>query len=41
MKNLLRDIILTDMTTPDWEPLMKKSSGIITNKGGRTCHMLQ
>ena len=32
------DIILTDMTTPDWEPLMKKSSGIITNKGGRTCH---
>ena len=26
------------MTTPDWEPLMKKSSGIITNKGGRTCH---
>ena len=26
------------MTTPDWEPLMKKSSGIITDKGGRTCH---
>ena len=32
------DIIVTDMTTPDWEPLMKISSGIITNKGGRTCH---
>ena len=26
------------MTTPDWEPLMKISSGIVTNKGGRTCH---
>ena len=32
------EILVTDMTTPDWEPLMKKSSGIITNKGGRTCH---
>jgi pyruvate,water dikinase len=32
------DILVTDMTTPDWEPLMKISSGIITNKGGRTCH---
>jgi len=32
------DILVTNMTTPDWEPLMKKSSGIITNKGGRTCH---
>ena len=32
------DIIVTDMTTPDWEPIMKISSGIITNKGGRTCH---
>uniref|UniRef100_A0A6C0LFP4 pyruvate, water dikinase n=1 Tax=viral metagenome TaxID=1070528 RepID=A0A6C0LFP4_9ZZZZ len=32
------DILVTSMTTPDWEPLMKKSSGIITNKGGRTCH---
>lgn len=32
------DILVTDMTTPDWEPVMKKSSGIITNKGGRTCH---
>ena len=32
------DILVTEMTTPDWEPLMKISSGIITNKGGRTCH---
>ncbi len=32
------DILVTAMTTPDWEPLMKISSGIITNKGGRTCH---
>ena len=32
------DILVTDMTTPDWEPIMKMSNGIITNKGGRTCH---
>ena len=32
------DILVTDMTDPDWEPLMKLSSGIITNRGGRTCH---
>ena len=32
------DILVTDMTTPDWEPVMKIASGIITNKGGRTCH---
>ena len=32
------DILVTSMTTPDWEPIMKISSGIITNKGGRTCH---
>ena len=32
------DILVTSMTTPDWEPIMKKSSGIITDKGGRTCH---
>lgn len=32
------DILVTEMTTPDWEPIMKKSSGIITDKGGRTCH---
>ena len=32
------DVLVTDMTTPDWEPIMKKSSGIITNKGSKTCH---
>lgn len=38
-KNFNRgDVLVTEMTTPDWEPIMKISSGIITNKGGRTCH---
>jgi pyruvate,water dikinase len=32
------DVLLTDMTDPDWEPIMKMSSAIITNRGGRTCH---
>ena len=32
------DILVTDMTDPDWEPVMKKAAAIITNKGGRTCH---
>ncbi len=32
------DILLTDMTDPDWEPIMKRASAIITNRGGRTCH---
>lgn len=32
------DVLVTEMTDPDWEPLMKKASAIITNKGGRTCH---
>ncbi len=32
------DIMVTEMTDPDWEPIMKKASAIITNKGGRTCH---
>ena len=32
------EILVTSMTTPDWEPIMKKSAGIITDKGGRTCH---
>ena len=32
------EILVTDMTDPDWEPIMKIASGIITNKGGRTCH---
>ena len=32
------EILITDMTDPDWEPIMKIASAIITNKGGRTCH---
>lgn len=32
------DVLVTDMTDPDWEPIMVKASAIITNKGGRTCH---
>jgi len=32
------DILITDMTDPDWVPAMKKAAGIITNRGGRTCH---
>lgn len=32
------DILVTDMTDPDWVPIMKKATGIITNRGGRTCH---
>jgi len=31
-------VLVTDMTDPDWEPIMKIASGIITNRGGRTCH---
>jgi len=31
-------VLVTEMTDPDWEPIMKVASGIITNKGGRTCH---
>lgn len=31
-------VLVTDMTDPDWEPLMKQASAIVTNKGGRTCH---
>ena len=31
-------ILVTDMTDPDWEPIMKKASAIVTNRGGRTCH---
>jgi pyruvate, water dikinase len=31
-------VLVTDMTDPDWEPIMKQSAAIITNKGGRTCH---
>jgi pyruvate, water dikinase len=32
------EILVTDMTDPDWEPIMKRASGIVTNRGGRTCH---
>ena len=32
------DILVTDMTDPDWEPVMKLAAAIITNRGGRTCH---
>jgi pyruvate,water dikinase len=32
------DVLLTDMTDPDWEPIMKKAAAIVTNRGGRTCH---
>ncbi|MDF1817320.1 MAG: phosphoenolpyruvate synthase [Immundisolibacteraceae bacterium] len=32
------EILVTDMTDPDWEPVMKRASAIVTNRGGRTCH---
>ncbi|GAB4116447.1 MAG: phosphoenolpyruvate synthase [Wenzhouxiangellaceae bacterium] len=32
------DVLITDMTDPDWEPVMKKAAAIVTNRGGRTCH---
>ncbi len=32
------DVLITDMTDPDWEPMMKLSAAIVTNRGGRTCH---
>ena len=34
----LGDILVADMTDPDWEPVMKRASAIVTNRGGRTCH---
>ena len=34
----LGDVLVTDMTDPDWEPVMKRASAIVTNRGGRTCH---
>ena len=34
----LNDILVTDMTDPDWEPIMKRAAAIVTNRGGRTCH---
>ncbi|GAA5442697.1 phosphoenolpyruvate synthase [Microbulbifer sp. NBRC 101763] len=32
------EVLVTDMTDPDWEPVLKKASAIVTNRGGRTCH---
>jgi len=32
------DVLIADMTDPDWEPVMKKAAAIVTNRGGRTCH---
>jgi pyruvate,water dikinase len=32
------DVLIADMTDPDWEPIMKRASAIVTNRGGRTCH---
>jgi len=32
------DVLVTDMTDPDWEPVMKRAGAIVTNRGGRTCH---
>jgi pyruvate,water dikinase len=37
-KVLPGDVLVTDMTDPNWEPVMKKASAIVTNRGGRTCH---
>jgi pyruvate,water dikinase len=39
MNDLQQDeILVTDMTDPDWEPVMKRAAAIVTNRGGRTCH---
>ena len=39
MDNLKKgDVLVTEMTDPDWEPVMKRASAIVTNRGGRTCH---
>ncbi len=35
---LAGDVLVSDMTDPDWEPVMKRASAIVTNRGGRTCH---
>ena len=35
---LAGDVLVTDMTDPNWEPVMKKAAAIVTNRGGRTCH---
>lgn len=42
VKNIIEfvagEVLVTEMTDPDWEPIMKKASAIVTNRGGRTCH---
>lgn len=39
MSELMKgDVLVTEMTDPDWEPVMKRASAIVTNRGGRTCH---
>ena len=39
MKKMAKgEVLVTDMTDPDWEPIMKKAAAIVTNRGGRTCH---
>ncbi len=37
-KIIAGDVLVTEMTDPDWEPIMKRASAIVTNRGGRTCH---
>ncbi|MFK7891147.1 MAG: phosphoenolpyruvate synthase [Granulosicoccus sp.] len=37
-KVMAGDVLVTDMTDPDWEPVMKRAAAIVTNRGGRTCH---
>jgi pyruvate,water dikinase len=32
------DVLVAEMTDPDWEPVMKRAAAIVTNRGGRTCH---
>jgi len=32
------EVLVTDKTDPDWEPVMKRAAAIVTNRGGRTCH---
>ncbi|HEY6824171.1 MAG TPA: PEP-utilizing enzyme [Steroidobacteraceae bacterium] len=32
------EVLIADMTDPDWEPVMKRAAAIVTNRGGRTCH---
>jgi pyruvate, water dikinase len=32
------DVLVTEMTDPDWEPVMKRAAAVVTDRGGRTCH---